>query len=72
MLTLAFFYFIGGVYQLNIFIYGAHVLSVGEERVSFLLLAVSLGVAAGSVLAGFASEERIELGLVPLGAGALC
>ena len=71
MLALAFFYFIGAVYQLNILIYGVHVLSVGEERVSFLLLAGSLGIAAGSVLAGFASEERIELGLVPLGAGGI-
>ena len=38
---------------------------------SVLLLAVSLGIAGGSVLAGAASEGKIELGLVPLGAAGI-
>jgi acyl-[acyl-carrier-protein]-phospholipid O-acyltransferase/long-chain-fatty-acid--[acyl-carrier-protein] ligase len=68
MMALAFFNFLGAVFQMNILIYGAHVLSVSEIHISVLLLAVSLGIAAGSVLAGGASEGKVELGLVPLGA----
>ena len=68
MIALAFFNFLGATFQMNILIYGAHVLSVGQVQISILLVAVSLGIAAGSVLAGGASEGKVELGLVPLGA----
>ena len=71
MLALAFFNFIGAVFQMNILIYGSHILSVGEAEVSGLLLAVSLGIAGGGVLAGIASEGKVELGLVPLGAAGI-
>ncbi|MBF0387810.1 MAG: MFS transporter [Candidatus Omnitrophica bacterium] len=68
MIALAFFNFLGAVFQMNILIFGAHVLSLGQIEISVLLVAVSLGIAAGSVLAGMASEGKVELGLVPLGA----
>jgi len=68
MIALAFFNFLGAVFQMNILIYGAHVLNVGQIQISILLVAVSLGIASGSVLAGGASEGKVELGLVPLGA----
>ncbi len=68
MMALAFFNFLGAVFQMNILIYGAHVLLVDQVHISILLVAVSLGIAAGSVLAGGASEGKVELGLVPLGA----
>ncbi len=68
MIALAFFNFLGAAFQMNILIYGAHILSVGQVQISILLVSVSLGIAAGSVLAGVASEGKVELGLVPLGA----
>ena len=68
MFALAFFNFLGSIFQMNILIYGPHVLHVGEIQISLLLLAVSLGIALGSVFAGAASEKKVELGLVPLGA----
>jgi acyl-[acyl-carrier-protein]-phospholipid O-acyltransferase/long-chain-fatty-acid--[acyl-carrier-protein] ligase len=68
MLALTFFNFIGSVFQMNILVYGPHVLHVGEIQISLLLLAVSFGIALGSVFAGAASEGKVELGLVPLGA----
>ena len=68
MVALAFFNFLGAVFQMNILIYGAHVLFVDQIHISILLVAVSLGIAVGSVLAGVASEGRVELGLVPIGA----
>lgn len=67
MLALAFFNFLGAAFQMNILVYGAHILAVDQLHISILLVAVSLGVAAGSVLAGAASEGKVELGLVPLG-----
>ncbi len=68
MIALAFFSFLGAVFQMNILVYGAHVLAVDQVHISILLVAVSLGIAAGSVWAGAASEKKVELGLVPLGA----
>jgi acyl-[acyl-carrier-protein]-phospholipid O-acyltransferase / long-chain-fatty-acid--[acyl-carrier-protein] ligase len=68
MAALAFFNFLGAVFQMNILIYGSHVLFVDQIHISVLLVAVSLGIALGSVLAGGASEGKVELGLVPLGA----
>ena len=67
MIALAFFSFLGQVFQMNILIYGSHVLAIGGDKISILLVAVSLGIAAGSLLAGLASEGKVELGLVPLG-----
>ncbi len=68
MAALAFFNFLGAVFQMNILIYGAHVLVVDQIHISILLVAVSLGIALGSILAGGASDGKVELGLVPLGA----
>src|SRR5262245_62196252 len=39
-----------------------------ELRVALLFAVVGLGVGLGSILAGYLSGHRIELGLVPLGA----
>ncbi len=72
MLALAFFNFAGSIFQMNILVYGPHVLHVGEIQISLLMLAVSFGLALGSVLAGGASEGKVELGLVPLGALGIC
>ncbi len=71
MMALSFFSFIGAVFQMNILIYGTRVLFATEIQISMLLLAVSLGIAGGSVLAGVASEGKVELGLVPLGAAGI-
>lgn len=68
MMALAFFSFLGAVFQMNILIFGAHVLVLDQAQISILLVSVSLGIAGGSVLAGNASEGKVELGLVPLGA----
>lgn len=68
MVALTFFNFLSALFQMNILIYGAHVLAVGQIQSSFLLVGGSVGIAVGSVLAGMASEGKVELGLVPLGA----
>lgn len=42
-----------------------------ELRVALLFAVVGLGVGLGSILAGYLSGHRVELGLVPLGAAAI-
>jgi acyl-[acyl-carrier-protein]-phospholipid O-acyltransferase/long-chain-fatty-acid--[acyl-carrier-protein] ligase len=46
-------------------------LEAGQAHVGVLLAVLVVGVGAGSVLAGIWSGGRIELGLVPLGAGTI-
>lgn len=43
-----------------------------ELRVSMLIAMVGLGIGVGSLLAGYLSGSKLELGLVPIGGTALC
>ncbi len=72
MLALAYFAFLGAVFQMNILIYGSHVLKLAQMHTSLLLVAVLSGIALGGILAGWFSEKKIELGLIPLGAAGIC
>ncbi|PYV07459.1 MAG: hypothetical protein DMG07_28865, partial [Acidobacteria bacterium] len=62
------FWFLGAVVRINTLAYGAGVLGVGPERSGLLLGAMALGIALGSVVAGYASGRKIEYGLIPFGA----
>lgn len=66
---IAFFWSVASLAQLNVDTFVLTRLHGDQGDVSWLLGALSLGVGAGSVLAGVISGGRIELGLVPLGAG---
>lgn len=72
-LTLAFlgntyFSFLGALLLLNMFFYGAYVLHLGDIQISYLKIALALGIGLGSVAAGYASAGKIEHGLIPYGA----
>jgi acyl-[acyl-carrier-protein]-phospholipid O-acyltransferase/long-chain-fatty-acid--[acyl-carrier-protein] ligase len=64
----AYFSFLGALLLLNMFFYGAYVLHVGDVQISYLKIALALGIGLGSVAAGYASGGRIEHGLIPYGA----
>ncbi len=68
---LAFFWFVAAVFQINILLYGQAVYSLHNVHISEMLVWVALGIACGGVVAARFSEEKIELGLVPLGAMAV-
>jgi MFS family permease len=59
-----FFWFLGALLLLNIVLYATDVLHVGEARSSYLLAALSLGIGAGSYIAGYASGRKIEMGMI--------
>ena len=63
-----FFNFLGALLLLNVFFYGADVLKAGEAQIGWLNAALAVGIGLGSVAAGYLSGNKIEYGLVPLGA----
>ena len=67
-LGIIFFWSIASVSQLNIDIFAAESGSTNELEKFPLLVSLVLGLGIGSVMAGIASDGKIELGLVPWGA----
>ena len=65
------FFFVAILVQMNLLLYADQVLKVDTLRTSGLQVALALGMAGGSLLAGKLSRDRIEYGLVPLGAALL-
>src|SRR5271170_2697583 len=59
-----FFWFLGAILLLNIVLYATDILQVDETRSSYLLAALSLGIGAGSYIAGLASGRKIEMGMI--------
>jgi hypothetical protein len=63
-----YFWFMGAVLQLNIFLYAKEVLVVSDRVASFLVIAVAMGIGAGSWLCAELSGGQIKLNLVRVGA----
>jgi acyl-[acyl-carrier-protein]-phospholipid O-acyltransferase/long-chain-fatty-acid--[acyl-carrier-protein] ligase len=59
-----FFWFLGAILLLNIVLYATDILQVDEAHSSYLLAALSLGIGAGSFVAGYASGRKIEMGMI--------
>ncbi|HOL20906.1 MAG TPA: MFS transporter [Candidatus Hydrogenedens sp.] len=66
MLGIAYFWFAGALIMQNIVEYGKSELSSGSA-IGILLALIAVGIALGSVIAGYLSRGKIELGLVPIG-----
>jgi acyl-[acyl-carrier-protein]-phospholipid O-acyltransferase/long-chain-fatty-acid--[acyl-carrier-protein] ligase len=63
-----YFWFMGAVLQLNIFLYASQMMNASPKISGLLIVAVAIGIGLGSFLAGELSGGRVELGMVPLGA----
>ena len=63
-----YFWFLGAALIINVVLYGSDVLHISERQTSLLLAALSIGIGVGSVAAGYLSGNKIEYGLIPLGA----
>jgi acyl-[acyl-carrier-protein]-phospholipid O-acyltransferase/long-chain-fatty-acid--[acyl-carrier-protein] ligase len=68
ILGLLFFGFLGALFQLNILLYSRKIMQIDHLATSILLIILATGIGAGSILAGKFSDQKVELGLVPLGA----
>jgi acyl-[acyl-carrier-protein]-phospholipid O-acyltransferase / long-chain-fatty-acid--[acyl-carrier-protein] ligase len=68
VLGYVYFYFLGALLQINILYYGKDVLAVSDTAIGHLLVAIAVGIGLGSLAAGQLSGNKIEYGLIPLGA----
>jgi len=62
-----YFWFLGSLLSLTIFVYGPDVLHVGPSKTGLLSAAMAIGIGLGSLVAGYVSGNKIEYGLIPLG-----
>ena len=71
-LGIAFFWLLGALAQLNVDVFAVRELGIEQRwQVGLLLAMLALGVGAGSFLAGIWSAGKVELGIVPMGAGGI-
>jgi acyl-[acyl-carrier-protein]-phospholipid O-acyltransferase / long-chain-fatty-acid--[acyl-carrier-protein] ligase len=64
----AYFWFLGSLLFSTIVVYGPDVLHVGQTKTGYLNAMIAVGIGIGSMVAGWVSENKIEYGLIPLGA----
>ncbi len=64
----AYFWFVAALFQMNILVYAKQLMELGNAETGYLLTSLALGIGMGSLLAGRWSGEKVEFGLVPLGA----
>ncbi|HZI93139.1 MAG TPA: MFS transporter, partial [Patescibacteria group bacterium] len=67
VLGVAWFWFLGMIFQLNVLVYGRDLMNLDDRGVTLLNACVSIGIGLGAVIAGRLSGDMVELGLVPLG-----
>jgi acyl-[acyl-carrier-protein]-phospholipid O-acyltransferase/long-chain-fatty-acid--[acyl-carrier-protein] ligase len=63
-----YFWFLGTLFLQTVLVYGDHILQLSPSRIALLDAALALGIGMGSLLAGHLSGNKIEYGLMPLGA----
>jgi acyl-[acyl-carrier-protein]-phospholipid O-acyltransferase/long-chain-fatty-acid--[acyl-carrier-protein] ligase len=68
VLGLSYFWFLAVLLQLDIILFGKNVMGLDDTSVGLLTAFLGLGIALGSIAAGRLSGNKVELGLVPLGA----
>lgn len=62
------FWFLGTLFLQTVIVYGKEMLHLSQQRIALLDAALALGIGLGSLLAGYLSDNKIEYGLIPLGA----
>ncbi|ETW99743.1 MAG: hypothetical protein ETSY2_40285, partial [Candidatus Entotheonella gemina] len=67
-LGIAYFWFLGALLQMDLLLYGKDVLGATDVQVGLLQTFIAVGIGVGSFAAGRLSGNKVELGLVPLGA----
>jgi acyl-[acyl-carrier-protein]-phospholipid O-acyltransferase/long-chain-fatty-acid--[acyl-carrier-protein] ligase len=68
VLGVSWFWFAGVLIKTDLQYFGSEVLKTDNNGVSILWAFLAIGIGAGNMLAGRLSGDKVELGLVPLGA----
>jgi MFS family permease len=63
-----YFWFMGAILQLNIFLYAKDIMDVSDKMASLLVMAVAIGIGLGSYLCGRLSHGQVKIPFVFLGA----
>ena len=63
-----FFWFLGALLQMVLLLFGKEALHCTQTQTGLLMASLAVGIGAGSMAAGRLSGEKIEPGLVPVGA----
>jgi acyl-[acyl-carrier-protein]-phospholipid O-acyltransferase / long-chain-fatty-acid--[acyl-carrier-protein] ligase len=63
-----YFWLLGTLFLQTVLTYGNQILHLSSSRIALLDAALALGIGIGSLLAGYLSGNKIEYGLMPLGA----
>ena len=71
ILAISWFWFMGATYLAQFPVYARDVLGGDADAFTLLLATFSIGIAAGSLLCSRLSHGRVEIGLVPFGAGGI-
>ncbi|HLY17540.1 MAG TPA: acyl-[ACP]--phospholipid O-acyltransferase [Bryobacteraceae bacterium] len=67
VMAISYFWFLGLLFQMDLLLFGSETLHASDRMVGLLVTSLSLGIGAGSLLAGRLSGDKVEIGLVPLG-----
>src|SRR5258708_32081339 len=68
VLGISYFWFLGALFQADLLLFGNEVLKQDDIRVGLMVTCLAVGIGVGSMLAGRLSRNKVEIGLVPLGA----
>jgi acyl-[acyl-carrier-protein]-phospholipid O-acyltransferase / long-chain-fatty-acid--[acyl-carrier-protein] ligase len=66
-----YFWYLAALIVLVVVVYGTGALGLTALRTSYLQAAMAVGIGIGSVAAGYFSNEQIEYGFIPFGAGGM-
>ena len=67
VMAISYFWFLALLFQMDLMLLGSETLRASDRLVGLLMTCLSLGIGAGSMLAGRLSGDKVEIGLVPLG-----
>jgi acyl-[acyl-carrier-protein]-phospholipid O-acyltransferase / long-chain-fatty-acid--[acyl-carrier-protein] ligase len=67
VMAISYFWFLALLFQMDLVLFGSETLHASDRLVGLLMTCLSLGIGAGSMLAGRLSGDKVEVGLVPLG-----
>jgi acyl-[acyl-carrier-protein]-phospholipid O-acyltransferase/long-chain-fatty-acid--[acyl-carrier-protein] ligase len=71
VMGMAYFWFLGALYQMDILLFGKEVMGLDSFWIGILVTALACGIGLGSLAAGRLSGDKVELGMVPLGAAGI-